>query len=392
MTLHCHRPLLINRVLATSAALGCLFSVHSFPARAAAVTVNTMAALQDAMINAPGGQIIEIASGNYDGTIALSSNTTKSPRITLRPADRNNPPVFRDLGFNLSNWDGLILDGLSFINRNRDSSGYPSGKSLQMLKCSNVRIIDCLFSDGHEALRADNTTNFEIAYCTFRRCGMDNIRVFAGQKNLWIHHVKIHDRNIDESRLSDPRRHPDGIQFATNGTNLPIHGVLIEDCWIENLQTKQSNSHSVFFGNNAVRPVANGGLGKSLAESGSEDVTVRRNYFYQDNIQGLFFEGMTNGLAEQNLMRTGATTPQKMPTIWLAGDKFVNIDLVNNVTARTFLMSNAPPSQVSQIDNQVSTTLVPTGWAFTDVGLTLANPKAPRVGQYAARNAPPGGR
>ena len=183
---------------------------------------------------------------------------------------------------------------------------------------------------------------------------MDNGRFYAGQNNLWLHHCKIFNTRVNESRVGESDRHPDGWQFAVNGNDTPPNGVRVEDNWIENLQTGHS-MHGAFFGNNATRAVANGGLGKSLAESGYRNIAVRRNYLHLGHIQAIYFEGMTDGVAEQNLMRTipGVTNNADKPTIYLNWEKFMNIDLANNVTPRAFYMPDAPQAQISQVGNVV---------------------------------------
>ncbi len=352
------------------------------------VSVTNRADLQIELNRAVQGRTIECDGGDYTGVVVATAGAkTFGQRVTIVAQNRVDPPIFTGSAFNLSGWSGLNFDGLHFFNENVDAQGDPNGK-INLTSCSNWKMVDCLFDRQHEGIRGDNSTNAEIAYCTFQRQGMESGRFYAGQTNLWIHHCKTFNTLVNEARVIEDDRHPDGWQFAVNGNDAAPNGVRVEDCWIENLQTQHS-MHGVFFGNNACRPPPNG-LGRTLAQSGMRDLAVRRCYLHLGHVQGVAFEGVTNGLVDTCLFRTipGITQNSDRPTVYFLGDKFVNMDVVNCVlpVGRNVSMIDVNASQ-GEISIQVvnSNTADPTGWATTDVGLTIANPTSPRVGQYAAR-------
>lgn len=358
------------------------------------VRVTNRADLQTELNRAPQGRIIECDENRYIGTVTGRAKRF-GQRVTVVAANRAAPPIFTGTGFSLSGWSGLNFDGLRFENEARDSRGDQAGKCLSISGCSDMTVIDSYFKNGHETIRADNCSNMEYAYLTQEECGMDAMRLYGRQTNVWVHHNKFFNFRVNESRVGDPTRHPDaGAQFAVNGNDAPPDGVLIENNFVEDLQPGHS-AHGFFFGNNAVRSPTTGqrpGLGRPLAQSGYKNLVIRYNYLHLGHIQAICLEGVRGATVEGNCMRgiPGVTSGGRQPSIYFLWDKFEGPIIVrNNVTpsgrgVRTSDLGDAR-SQVTITDHVMSNSAWPEGWAETDIGRHLANPGNPRVGANAER-------
>ncbi|MFW6145805.1 MAG: right-handed parallel beta-helix repeat-containing protein [Planctomycetota bacterium] len=98
----------LHRLLITT--IACL-AVAAAPAGAAEMTVQNASQLQAALGSATGGDVILLTGGDY-GWARLQNYQFDSP-VTLRAADRTDPPVFK--GLRVDSGDNLVFDGLVFF-------------------------------------------------------------------------------------------------------------------------------------------------------------------------------------------------------------------------------------------------------------------------------------
>lgn len=147
----------------------------------ATINCNSISCIRNAMANAQPGDIIVVASGNYNFSNKItgalgrnvylygSTNGTASNPIILRGASASNPPVFRGLGYN----DGYLLsiDGDYWQIRNIE---FRTGSKGVVLDNSNHSLLKNLtiHDVGEEALHLrDGSSNTLVDGCSIYNTG-----------------------------------------------------------------------------------------------------------------------------------------------------------------------------------------------------------------------------
>lgn len=411
-------------------------------------TIGTIAELNTAITNCPGGQVILCKPGVYWGRINRVSNVNKSPNIIIRAQDYANPPEFRGSNytatsntddayqgpFNFETCSGITLDGLYCFSDRRDWRNGP-GRSEDFaydLKpkdprqpaaagnwgpfairfyngCSNVKVTDCLIEGYPGAIyfQADTkggTTNGEICYNTIRKSTIDHIRIYGQLTNVSVHHNKAFDcaipaNNPSNSWQVDPNRHRDFCQMAS-GQSLTVD---MYDNWFR--CEFDSNMHGPFA---FAERIFNSGL--DFATYSHKKVSVLRNYFEGCNFQCITVGGVDDMTVSGNLIQLGESTDDPeiyflAPTVANPSAKAGNnIKISNNVVplrsgqsairygpgGTTGMNGTAIATNVT-ISAQIAAphvrfhTLKPVGWDSWDASTVGKTGVTERVGRLAPR-------
>lgn len=147
----------------------------------ATINCNSISCIRNAMANAQAGDVIVVASGNYNFSNKItgalgrnvylygSANGTASNPIILRGANASNPPVFKGQGYN----DGYLLsiDGNHWQIRNIE---FRTGSKGVVLDNSNHSLLKnvTIHDIGEEALHLrDGSSHNLIDGCSFYNTG-----------------------------------------------------------------------------------------------------------------------------------------------------------------------------------------------------------------------------
>lgn len=394
-------------------------------------TVSTLAEMMAAVIAAPGGAIIEVTGGVKYGSYLNTSAVTKSPQVTIRPQNRNSPPIFAGPAgestradyagpIDIRNWSGIRFDGLTFRNTKRDwrngvglsdSSEIISGGSwgpyaLRLINTKNVTVVDCLFDRWFGSIdvtcdAGNSTDNLDIGYNTFVNSLNDVLRIYQTLNNCRVHHNDIKDSAINLAWQKDTNRHPDWIQMALTSNRYGSNGVVIEDNRCVSTQ-RNNDYHGVFaFAENIYRSPF-----YDVSQRAHRNITIRRNLFDGGNTQGIAIGGCRDVTIRDNVLRrnpASSATDFYTPQIHFIRDAagavaYMNINCQNNAwdlipgqtalkfgpgkrTGNTDITGSYPVNVTPSSGNGtnlVASVAYPVGWETFDVARG-------RVGQYAAR-------
>jgi hypothetical protein len=348
--------------------------------------------------NASGAEI-RLASGTFTGNMTIS-NRTYASRATITAQDINNPPVLRG-SFTFNNCRRFAVVGLHFIATARSTTRFqttvefPSGGYVPADSTQAIGIFDSedfLISQNlaqfhHCSFEARRVERGEFSNNTVEYCGRDNFAPYDMQRDMLFSYNLIHKTFVHVVGTQESNRHADGIQFATNGTNLRSINVTCEYNWIETTQVM--SMHGIFQANNAVRPTNStgggpGGQGRPfldytdaqgnlIAGQSAQNFVYRNNYIRVNHIQGLNFEAVEGGLVERNkLVRSTSRTTYSntdIPNFYTLSNDWRDIVVRNNVAARAMPIGTGtiPAAQLTATNNVetedvIDLTTFPTGW------------------------------
>jgi hypothetical protein len=364
------------------------------------INVSNLTALATAL-NGSGasGSEIRLASGTLTGNMTISGRTYAS-RVTITAQNLADPPVIRDT-FTFNNCRRFAVIGLHFIATDRSTTRFqttvefPSGGYVPADNTQAIGIFDSedfLISQNlaqfhHCSFEARRVQRGEFSNNTVEYCGRDNFAPYDMQRDMLFRYNLIHKTFVHVVGTQESNRHADGIQFATNGTNLRSINVTCEYNWIETTQVM--SMHGIFQANNAVRPTNStgggpGGQGRPfldytdaqgnlIAGQSAQNFVYRNNYIRVNHIQGLNFEAVEGGLVERNkLVRSTARATYDntdIPNFYTLSNDWRNITVRNNVAARAMPIGTGtiPAAQLTATGNVVTDDVIdlttfPPGW------------------------------
>lgn len=369
----------------------------------AIIPVSTASALNSAMATSAGGDIIEVAAGTY-GSIIRNTATTKSTPVTIRPANRANPPRFignatapgqgtnDKFAFFLRSHNGFVFDGLH-IQGPTVSTGtnYPlmTESGIYMLSCKNITIRDCSFFDNMRQIyfNGPGNDNYLIERNFFTRCGMDSINCYGDGSNITIQNNDFRPHRPDPARVTEGPRHPDAIQFNCIDTYTGHDDVTIQDNRIE---TWQGYEQQIFCNNLRINQTGTP-TNAEFNSFGFNNLNIRRNLIIGFHQHGILTNGQNGGSITGNKivkLVPGATNNINIPTISSEpASRMRNVTVTNNVTPRAFESTGWSGSTFS--GNIVSTTASPVGWSNPIVGpySNVSEPTTPTQLTNAATQA-----
>lgn len=239
----------------------------------ATFTVNTGNAndVIAALVASAGGDTILVGGGVHTNRLVRLNALVKTPAVTIRAANPNNPPIFTGTkALEMRGVEGLTLDGIHFVGAGNTAPGTQpqNSRGFWIENTRRLTIRNCRFSNFDIALMGIMTSNNTfvnedvlIEYNRFDRWGVDGIRVFSPTHRLTIQYNVWADSrifvgvpgpggsNLTGTGMFWRTRHPDMIQMSRNtGSDANI----AEDVIIRhNLFTDQSgNSHGFLMAGN----------------------------------------------------------------------------------------------------------------------------------------------
>lgn len=342
------------------------------------IPVSTMAQLQAALISSVGGDIIEMAAGNYTGTCSAGTSMSKSSEVIVRPANRNSPPVVLDGHVLIQNASNITLDGINFIGTSIESTklgvDYPlSNEAWRFDSCSNMKVINCIIDFWRNAVRIRTPgANYEIAYNRFSRIGIDPVHSTGATVNHYWHHNSFVDPRIDVSRYNESDRHPDCLQIRAEDFQVAA-GVLHQNLRIEDnlFEDPQGRQKQIFLSKE---------IGAAANPPGWTGTKVKRNALFSSRWNGIHIQGGLLSEIDGNLIRHTNIGLNQKPYIDI--ENISSGSITNNVYPRAIGYSNgALASQFTVTGNVLSTTAFPPGWVDLVDG--------ENVGPYTGETTPP---
>lgn len=213
-----------------------LFFLMSSVVMSAEVRVSNNQQLRQALSQAGPGTILMIEPGEYNGGVFISNlHGTSDKPITIRAADANRRPVFRDgnSGWQISNATHLVLDGLVIRDvrangLNIDDGGKKSGTT-HHITIRNVEVRDIGTNGGNlDGIKLSGIDDFLV-----ERCRLVN----WGSGGSAIDMVGCHKGVIRECFFTaDESNQGTGVQ-AKGGSS----DVVVQACRFENAGTRAVN-------------------------------------------------------------------------------------------------------------------------------------------------------
>lgn len=280
----------------------------------AEIAVATPQDLIAALTQAPAGEVLALAPGDY-GALKVTQATRGGKPLTLRSADPGHPArlstLLIDGAANLT-LDGIVFDysfqpgdplwatpfsvqgAHNVVIRNsvfdgdvargmtEVDNGFGTGIGLIVNESDAVTLSGNRFTTflrGMAVSDSDHVTVIGNEITAIRSDGMD----FSAVQSLLVAENTLHD--FKASRQSDD--HADMIQFWTTGTTRPSTDVVIRDNVLNS--GNGSYTQSIFMGNELVRE------GKAGRELYYRNVTISGNVIINSHLHGITV-GETEGL------------------------------------------------------------------------------------------------
>lgn len=303
----------------------------------AVIWVNSTQALLSALRAANSGDVIKLASGNYEHVSIRSLNLSN---VTITSADPENRAVFSDLAvnrssglrftdidmqagaksinniFNVYGSNDIVFDRISVSGPSNLGSGQE--KSAFMIRnSSGVTVSNSEFHHLWHGVSLLDNTGVSIIGNSFHDIRTDGVRG-GGNSDLTI------SRNIFTDFYPNSGDHPDGIQlWSTNaaepgrninisdnlivrGNGAPIQGIFIRDTF-----EKMPFENVSITGNLVI-----GGLYQGIAIKGVVGATITDNHVvaFADQMSWILANGATNlnladNIASQYLINGDASAP-----------------------------------------------------------------------------------
>ncbi len=249
-----------------------LAAVFAFtPGIASAATISSASQLTAALKTAKGGEVFDLAPGNY-GKLTIASRSFSSP-VTFRSTDPSRPAVFgqtnitgskniRFDGVEFSNplaagqpeWTAAVwLAGSSAISFNNvkvhgslDNNSSNDGYGIHSRSSSGVTITNSNFTQLYRAVLVESNQNVTLTGNVIK-----NIRS-EGFNFADVQGVKATGNSFSEFHPILPGDHPDAIQFWTQGTSRSSSNILITNNLI--VGSAGGRMQGVFMGNSSGAP------------------------------------------------------------------------------------------------------------------------------------------
>lgn len=285
------------------------------------INVANLSDLYDALANAQGGDVIELAGGNYGEMILRAKNgidPSFASNVTIISADPENPAVFSGLdikdaanltfdgitfdytfqtGDNIylrpfdivssagitiqnSTFDGDVASGVSDID---DGYGYTIGLSFR--KSSDITVSNNEIFNFHRGLTTDQVDGLTVQGNDVHDIRSDGMN-FSEVTDVLIENNYLHDFRASENS-SD---HRDMIQFWTNNTEVASSDITIRGNHLD--IGEGTYTQSIFMRNDQVDQ---GLAGKEMFY---KNITIEDNVIVNAHLHGITV-GETDGLTIQ---------------------------------------------------------------------------------------------
>ncbi len=339
------------------------------------ISVSSEAELYDALANATGGEIIELAPGDY-GDLSLSGKSnfdiTFDSEVQIVSADPENPAVFSGLdvrdaanltfdsikfdytfepGDNIwdrpfsvsdsenitirnSTFDGDLAHGVSDV---ADGYGYAIGLSFR--DSTGITVEQNEFFEFYRGMTISSSSDIKVLSNDVHSVRMDGMN-FAEVTGVLIENNHIHDFNASLNSLD----HSDMIQFWTNGTDTPSTDITIRG---NHLDIGEGDAtQSIFMRNDLVD--------RNLAgdEMFYQNVLIENNVIVNGHRHGITVGETDNLVIQHNTvlhddgrMQDDTDSLVEIPRISVASESR-NVTVTQNIT-----------SEVNGHENQSSWTL-----------------------------------
>lgn len=336
------------------------------------ITVSTPEALMAALAAAKGGEVIQLAAGDY-GRLLLNNNLRShsfnfESDVKITAADPNNPPSFSSmriigvdhLHFDNINFDYKFNSGDSIRTtafRVDDSNhftisnsrfigdlasgtgtvddGYPIGKAFSIFKSNNIALIDNEVSHFWKGILVRDATDVVVAGNNVHSLRSDGMN-FVNAHNLLIEENQFHNfiRNMEAGD------HADMIQFFTDKTDGASSNVIIRSNIFDIGEALRTQS--LFMRNEEVD------LGRAGKEMYYRNILIENNIITNGHLNGITV-GETDGLIIRNntvlaadgTVPGGAVLPVQTPRIRVSANS-ENVVIENNITSRITGFNDQP--------------------------------------------------
>jgi Ca2+-binding RTX toxin-like protein len=297
--------------------------------------VSTTAELKTALAKAGDGDVIKLASGDYDnlslrniniaGNVTITSANPSDPAVLTSLAMANcsgitlsNLELFEeDAGtswnFRITNSSNITLSGLDVHGPDNIGSGKES--NVLLIRGSNgITIDDCDFYNSKSGIDMLDNTGVSITDSSFHDIRMDGIRG-GGNSNVLI------SGNTFTDFYPAAGDHPDAIQFWTTNTSTAAGNITITD----NLITRGDGepTQGIFFRDQV------GGLS-------FYNVTVANNTVVGESYNGICLSGVISGSVTGNTVIAFDDR-----TSWLTVVNSSKLVYTDNTASRYLLMDGA---------------------------------------------------
>jgi len=262
-------------------------------------SVTSTAELTAALAKAGNGDVIKLASGDYDnlslrniniaGNVTITSANPSDPAvltslamtncsgITLSNLELSEEKAGASWNFRITNSSNITLSGLDVHGPDNIGSGQESNV-LMIRGSSGVSVNDCNFYNSMSGIDLLNNTGVSITDSSFHDIRMDGIRG-GGNSNVLI------SSNTFTDFYPAAGDHPDAIQFWTSNTTTAAGNITITD----NLITRGDGDpiQGIFFRDQV------GGLSYY-------NVTVANNTVVGESYNGICLTGVISGSVSGN--------------------------------------------------------------------------------------------
>jgi len=273
--------------------IACILSSLAFAAPAAAldVTIDTRAALIDAVNNARPGDIIRIAPGEYGGGLTFRNITGNiGERIVIRGRDPEDPPVFvgGNEGMHFVDPSNVSLIDVSFRDQKHNGINIDDGgdmdQSARNIRLSRIRVAGVGPEGNRDGIKLSGLDGFMLRDCTVERWGNGGSGIdMVGCTRGWI--VGSTLRHAEGQGAS-------GIQLKGGTKDVSIINCRFEEAGARAVNLGGSTGRQFFrppladAGNTEAEQITVSGclfVGSEapIAFVSSRDATVKGNYIYR---------------------------------------------------------------------------------------------------------------
>lgn len=222
----------------------------------ATVDVSNQTQLNAAIAAATGGDVIQLASGNYNsgnqdvGAIHISNKTYGGSGLLFEADDPANPPVLQNRAIFLTAVNGVHFEDINCqgvgTTSNPNWPNWPSPSFSQGIRMqangnnfnSDISFLRVLIQNYNYGMRLfDRIDDLVMDYCEWRKIGVDGIQASGGGDRWKFRRNLMVDPAIDGSRYTQSGRHPDWLQATCTDSTKQYIDMLIEenyfDTWMQ---------------------------------------------------------------------------------------------------------------------------------------------------------------